>query len=82
MCSYNVLIFFGTIESFGGEIASFFIMGFCKNITFCFVFFIICIVCTSCYGVCNTDNIGIGFALVQVSRLLVTENWRKHLPNF
>ena len=40
MCSYNVLMSFGTIESFGGEIASFFIMGFCKNITFYFPMFL------------------------------------------
>lgn len=36
---------FGTIVSFGREIASFFIMGFCKNITFCFLIFLLLVVC-------------------------------------
>lgn len=45
MCSYNVLKSLGTIESFGGEIASFFITGFCRNITFCFVLFLLFVLC-------------------------------------
>lgn len=45
MCSYNVLISFGTIESFGGEIASFFRMGLRKNITFCFLIFLLFVLC-------------------------------------
>lgn len=65
MCFYNVLISLGTIESFGGEIASFFIMGFCKNITFSFLsfFFIICVVCSSCYGICSAGDTHIEIAL-------------------